>query len=511
MILSETPRRIMVTKLVTWGHWFALSNILIALVIAAVYVFASPLPETLLGIVFLLVNWLSHIGFLTFFGFVIFVLPLIYALPRSRVIRGAGSTIAAIGLALLAFDALLYTKYGLHLSFGSADLIKSETQTVINAFGWQQWGFLLLLFVVWLGFQLVLANALWKRIERFQRFRLGIPISSVFVTCFVSSHALHVWADANLYHPILQQDNLFPLSYPATAKTLMSKYGLLDLDSYKQRKALQFESGIKGINYPTNPVYCSIDNNQQLVLLLQTDKGQINTKGSTLVRFEDHYDLSSNDPSARLTSLFGLPEIYLPQLAQKTPLVLELPEKLGLPVWLYSDNPISHQGIQRFSVSLTVFKQKLNQDNAKLAIGFMPTAQINQLLQDGLLNTNQVIISALTMDRDDIHPVAMYSNLTLGNSLSSHLDFASTLLSQIGCNAPSDDYSVGQAMQSPRRNWLVGTKGSKVIVMHNGNRIEVLSNGNYKIFDRQTGEESTEALNTGLLGQAIKHLTRFTQ
>ena len=135
MILTETPRRKRVTQLVNWGHWFALGNIVIAIIIASIYVFTSPLPGTLLGTLYLFSNWFSHIGFLTFVGFVIFVLPLCYVLPNVKVVKAVSSTIAAVGLALLAFDALLYNKTGLHLSLGSAELIRSETQTVIAEFG----------------------------------------------------------------------------------------------------------------------------------------------------------------------------------------------------------------------------------------------------------------------------------------------------------------------------------------------------------------------------------------
>jgi hypothetical protein len=47
--------------------------------------------------------------------------------------------------------------------------------------------------------------------------------------------------------------------------------------------------------------------------------------------------------------------------------------------------------------------------------------------------------------------------------------------------------------------------------MHNNQRIEVQSNGNYKIFERESGAESAESLNTGLLSQAMKHLSKFNK
>lgn len=512
MILTETPRRKMVTKLVTWGHWFALFNIVIAIIIASVYVFNSPSPETPLGTLYLFSNWFSHIGFLTFFGFVIFILPLCYLSANAKVVKTISSVMAAISLALLAFDALLYTKYGLHLSFSSAELIRNETQTVMAQFNWQQWGFLLLLFVVWLSFQLILANALWQRIERFQKLKIGIPITSFFVVCFVSSHAIHIWADANLYHPIVQQDDMLPLSYPATAKALMVRYGLLDIKNYQQRKKLQFEKSISGVDYPAEPVYCAITDNSKVVLLMQTDGQPADVLGAQpqLNRYLNHYDLSSSVDNAIDSTLFGLPELYQSALINRTPILLELPSKLGLPVSLYSDHKFEHKGVSSYQTNWDSFAKMLAEDSPKLAIGFVSGKHLKQLVTSSLLSTHQVIIGRLSSHNKTNEQSILLSNLALKHQVSSNEDLATTLLNLMGCAAEPQNYTTGRNMSAPGRNWLVSTHGSKVVVLHEDQRIEVMNNGSYKIFDRTTGQESLKPLNTGLLSQAIKHLSHFS-
>lgn len=512
MILTETPRRKLVTKLVTWGHWFALVNIIMAILIASIYIYSSPMPGTLLGTAYLFSNWLSHVGFLTFFGFVIFVLPLCYLVPNAKIVKAISSGIGAFGLALLAFDALLYNRYGLHLSLSSAELIRSEAQTVVADFGWQQWGFLLLLFVVWLSFQIVISNALWQRLERVAKYKLAMPITSFFVVCFVSSHAVHVWADANLYQPIVQQDDMFPLSYPATAKTLMSKYGLLDIANYQQRKALQFESRVEQVNYPASPVYCGIDYAKPVVLLIQTDQEQLPQNATEgLMSYPNHYDLGTGQQSVMLSTLFGLPELYLPALTRQIPLLLDLPSKLGLEVSVYTDTVLGHDMIANYTSDYTSFSQSISTDSPKLAIGFVTQQQVQELITEPLLKSSSVIVTALSQQRNQKAATPLYSNLSLDSDISSNEDLAATALALLGCNAPVESYTTGQNLLSPKRNWLVTTQGSKVIVIHNGQRIEVLSNGNYKIYDRQSGEESVNSLNTGLLSQAIKHLSRFNQ
>ncbi|MFT4939310.1 MAG: membrane-anchored protein YejM (alkaline phosphatase superfamily) [Paraglaciecola sp.] len=512
MLLTETPRRKLVTQLVNWGHWFALLNMIIAIIIAAVYILNSPTPGTLLGTTFLFTNWVSHIGFLTFIGFVIFILPLCYLVPNAKVVKNLSSVLAALALALLAFDALLYNKYGVHLSFSSAQLIRDEAQTVIAEFGWQQWGFLLLLFVVWLSFQLIVANALWQRIDRLLKRKLGLPITTFFVICFVNSHAMHIWADANLYQPIVQQDNMFPLSYPATAKTLMAKYSLLDIENYHQRKELQFEAGVQGINYPAEPVYCAVSKDSKVLLLLQIDGAELPLLDSMNI-YNNHYAVASSLKAAQLSTLFGLPELYHSALANQTPLLLDLPRKLGASALVYSNVEIELIALKSFITDWTIFAEKVQSSQANLAIGFVTRQQISELVSSEVLASYQVIISPLASDENITNvnqSSVILSNISLETSLSSTEDFAPTILNLMGCSAEAKAYSTGQNLSKKGRNWLVTTQGGKVIVLHNNQRIEVFSNGVTKVFNLQTGDEEFAPADTNLLSQAIKRLSEFS-
>jgi membrane-anchored protein YejM (alkaline phosphatase superfamily) len=252
MIYNESPRRKQITKQVSWGHWFAFANILMATAISSVYLFSSPIADTPISFVYLISTWLGHTSFITFLGFVILIMPLCYKVTNLRLLRATASVIAAVGLALLAFDALFYNKTGFHLTISSAELVRTEAQGQMDAFGWLQWFYLVLLFIIWLMFQLVIANAIFKRIGRLQSINAAPYIIVTLVVCFISSHAIHVWADARLYTPVLKQDNMFPLSYPATAKTLMARYGLVDLEEREQQEKLQYNSEETRFNYPPN-------------------------------------------------------------------------------------------------------------------------------------------------------------------------------------------------------------------------------------------------------------------
>lgn len=507
MILSETPRRKLVTQLVNWGHWFALLNIIIAVTIAAIYILNSPAPGSAIGTFYLFTNWISHIGFLTFFSFVILILPICYLVPNAKIVKIVSSILAALGLALLAFDALLYNKYGVHLSLNSADLIRNETQTAMAQFGWQQWGFLLLLFVAWLSFQLIVANALWQRIGRLQKRKLGLPISIFFVSCFVISHALHVWADANLYQPIVQQDNMFPMSYPATAKTLMARYSLLDIEDYQQRKALQFNQTINGIIYPAEPVYCSVDATKK-VLLLSLLEGELPDSIAGLSKFDNHYLLQSSVHSGIATILYGLPELYHNALQSYSPLLLQLPSSMGLKVSVYLESH-NNQRLSAYQQDWQQFKDNLFNSSSNLSVGFVQKTQLEELLTADVLAQYKIIVTNL-VNQDALNNT-LFSNFTVNKSMASLEDLAPTALNLLGCAAKAQAYSTGNTLtQKSNFNYIASTQGSKVLLLTDTQRIEIMNNGNVRVFDLNTGDEVFNQVDPNVLSQGIKHLSRFS-
>lgn len=509
MILGDTPRRQRVSKLVAWGHWFALSNIIIAICIASIYVFNAGMPDTAIGMLYLFSNWFSHIAFLTFLGFILLVLPQCYLVPNVKVVKVLSSVFAAIGLALLAFDALLYTKHGLHLSLGSVEVIRSETRSAMASFTWQQWSYLCLLFVVWLSLQLIIANALWQRVERLQKQRVGLPILTFFVICFVSSHGAHIWADANLYQPIVKQDDMFPLSYPATAKTLMSKYDLLDMQSYQRRKELQLSNPFQSANYPAEPVYCGINEQASVVLLISTVQGELGHFGSALAlkSHNQHYDISADQASARFSVLYGLPSLYRAALEQRRPVPLDLTRNLGLDTFIYSSSALP-EGVRNLQVDWQVFLEKVTAGTPKLAIGFVDEQELNILLAGKLHRHNMLLLTQMRPNQQ----VNLLTNIDLppDNSPSSHEDLMPTVMDLVQCNAPATNYSTGQSLLNRQREWLVSNSNSKLVLLEGQQKVEVDGQGNYRITDLTSGQRIPDKLNMSRLSQGVKHLSRFS-
>lgn len=501
MILSETPRRKRVNQLVHWGHWFTLFNIIIAIVIASVYVVSSPQPPTPLANSYLFANWFSHIALITFMGFVILIFPLCYWIQKASYVRGVAAFSAAVGLALLALDALFFNRHGIHISTQSTQFVDND-----SFWNWRQWVLFGVMFVAWFTFQLVMANALWKRLNRFKNYKIAPPVIGFFITCFIFSHGGHIWADARLYQPIIQQDNMFPLSYPATAKTLMSRYGLLDLDAYLQRRQLQFDYSFNDLTYPSSPVYCSIDDTKQTLLLLSTQPLASEAMKNAQLTFQKaaHYNFSDNLDGAIFSAIYGLPGLYKEALAQQRPLLFDLPTSRGAPPVTYSNDSTNIKAFNQFKRDWDEFAHAIQTQASSIAVGILLPEQITQLLSNLSLDNLEVLVVDVSQKQ-----APAYANFALNRAASSLEDLAPTLLGKLGCDAKAELYSTGRSMENSTQSWIVSSQMENIVIVDDQKMITIDVAGHAVIRDLESGQQLAEDLNMNLITQAIKQVSRF--
>ncbi|WP_395343844.1 DUF3413 domain-containing protein [Ningiella sp. W23] len=531
MIYTESPRRKQITQQVAWGHWFAFANILMAIVISSVYLFSTAVADTPLSFVYMLSTWFGHISFISFLVFVVLVLPLCYQLKNMRVLRGTASVISAIALALLAFDALVYNNTGFHISFSSAELLRSETQVQVGAFSWLQWFYLCLLFIIWLMFQLVVANAIYQRMDRLQKLHISRYITTFFVLCFMASHAIHVWADAKLYTPVLKQDNMFPLSYPATAKTLMARYGLLDLEVRQQREELQIQGVSNRFVYPPKNVFCSVDA-QQKVVLLASNQAINPADVSALTPNKFHLNTQS-DPSRFFTQLqYGIP-YNLVTRTSAPPVIIDLLNAFNVNSTRFVESSLvsAYEGAISEDASADLaedddantqtstqlsdkqqawnsFQQSLNTTDSGLFYALVSAEQINQLNFTSISNGASVLLVAKDA-QDGMYK--LFSNFTDSTQASTNEDIAPTIARQFGCLADVYRFSTGQALQNPTRDWLVSTMGDNIVYFKSPFLTQVAIDGSYEVIDVNDQSEVLIDIDTNMLSRSIKHLENFSQ
>jgi len=125
-----------VSRLVSWGHWFAFFNGFLAMIIGTRYLETLGYPESILGWGYLAISTIGHFSFLAFIVYLVFIFPVTLLLPYSRFLRGYAAIIATLALNILLYDTIIYDDYGLHPCKGCQ---ASDLETVVwTIYSWSR-------------------------------------------------------------------------------------------------------------------------------------------------------------------------------------------------------------------------------------------------------------------------------------------------------------------------------------------------------------------------------------
>ncbi|NAW68235.1 DUF3413 domain-containing protein [Vibrio sp. V27_P1S3P104] len=303
-----------VSRLVSWGHWFAFFNIIAAMLIGTRYITQTPWPDTLLGQFYLVFSWVGHFGFLVFALYLLVLFPLTFVIPSRTLFRFSAVCFATLGLTALLIDTQTYQTINLHLTPVVWELLFSDESSISTDL---QHLFVVLPLIFLL--QLALSEWVWRKQRKLSHKRIGRPLAAVFFVSFITSHIIYVWSDAYFYAPVTSQKSNFPLSYPMTAKSFMEKHGLLDRDEYLKRLE-ENKNNVDLVNYPLekiefgrranhlNIVIASVDNLRADVVTPQLMPNTYRFASHALT-FNNHFS-SSNDMYGMFGLFYGLPSSY---------------------------------------------------------------------------------------------------------------------------------------------------------------------------------------------------------
>lgn len=236
-----------VSQMISWGHWFALFNILLAMVIGSRYLFIADWPTTLTGRLYSYVSLVGHFSFLVFASYLLILFPLTFVVMSQRLMRFLSAVLATVGMTLLLIDSEVFTRFHLHLNPVVWQLVVNPEQGEM-ARDWQ------LMFigvpVIFLA-QMLFATWSWQKLRSLTRRRhYARPVAGLFFVAFIATHVMYIWADANFYRPITMQRANLPLSYPMTARRFLEKHGLLDAREYQRRLIEQGDPEAVSVQYP---------------------------------------------------------------------------------------------------------------------------------------------------------------------------------------------------------------------------------------------------------------------
>lgn len=271
MVTHRQRYREKVSQMVSWGHWFALFNILLSLVIGSRYLFIADWPTTLAGRIYSYVSIIGHFSFLVFATYLLILFPLTFIVGSQRLMRFLSVILATAGMTLLLIDSEVFTRFHLHLNPIVWQLVINPDENEMA----RDWQLMFISVPVILLLELVFATWSWQKLRsltRRRRFaRFARPLAAFLFITFIASHVVYIWADANFYRPITMQRANLPLSYPMTARRFLEKHGLLDAQEYQRRLIEQGNPDAVSVQYPLSELRYRDMGTGQNVLLITVD------------------------------------------------------------------------------------------------------------------------------------------------------------------------------------------------------------------------------------------------
>jgi membrane-anchored protein YejM (alkaline phosphatase superfamily) len=308
-----------VSRLLNWAHWFTFFNLIIVSLISLRYIAYAGISDSGLGIAYQFISLIGHFSFLCAVVFGLLLFPLAFVVPYQRLYRFFAILISTIAITFLIVDTQIFRLYEFHLTPLIWQFLQQPEQVEkiysINL----HYISIPIIFVI----EFVISFFAWRKCRQLQAKKIGKPISIILFSIFVVSHLTYIWADAKQYRPITQQKSLYPLSYPMTARTFLTKQGWLSDDKLQQRIIRQQGSSSSELEYPKQPL-TYLDNvsgeDKNIVVItvealradLLNDKNMpfTNTLTQQGLNFTQHFSGASTRAQGIFSLFYGLPNRY---------------------------------------------------------------------------------------------------------------------------------------------------------------------------------------------------------
>jgi membrane-anchored protein YejM (alkaline phosphatase superfamily) len=330
-----------------WAGWFALANAVVFGLVSLRYLGGGLPAVTPLSAVYLVAVYIGHHVLLTVVPLFLLATPLILVLPRRRAVTVLGVVLFALLLALMMLDSLLWSQSRFHLN-----------ALTMKILGWQSWVFAGFIFLVGLFFQSMLARSVWNFVLAPKRRRGGL----LGVFCglmIVLSQAIHAWADAAYYVPVTGLGQVLPVYKGVTAKSLMTRTGLVDVEASRERElARRVSAGMDDtagrlLDYPKQPLQCNSDRPLNLLMIVvDSMRGSMLTPEHAPemsrfaerrgITFRNHFSGGNSSRMGVFSLFYGLPPGYWSAFSslQRAPVLMDELQARGYQLGLYSSSTL---------------------------------------------------------------------------------------------------------------------------------------------------------------------------
>jgi len=317
MVTNRQRYREKVSQMISWGHWFALFNIIFAFILGSRYLLVADWPASLAGRIYAYTSWIGHFSFIVFAAYLLVIFPLTFVVMSQRLMRFLSAIFATAGLTLVLVDSAVFSRFHLHLNPVVWELVINPDQSEMA----RDWQLMFISVPAIFLVEMLYATWSWQKLRSLNRRSFGKPVAMVLITAFFASHLMYIWADANFYRPITMQRANLPLSYPMTARRFLEKHGLLDAQEYQRRLVQQGNPEALTVAYPLSDISFRDAGTRQNLLLITLDGVNQASSSKTLpalsqfaqenVNFTQHYSAGDDADSGLFGLFYGISPTYM--------------------------------------------------------------------------------------------------------------------------------------------------------------------------------------------------------
>jgi membrane-anchored protein YejM (alkaline phosphatase superfamily) len=314
-----TPHNASTRNLLRWCGWLLLSTIAFELVIAARYFGVADFDQGPASLLFRAAMLMAHF---TVLSAVLLAIVLVLALLRAPawLVVPLGTSLAIATLCALLIDTQVYQLYRFHINAGVMNLLLGGA--VLETFGFSTSMYLqaaaMALGIVlvqgvtaWLCWRYVLRNPGHPRVAR--------ALTLALLGAVVTFHGVHMWADATAHEPFLEQTDVLPLRYAATAKRSLRALGF----EVRNRPVAKLARGQDrdGLVYPLYPLTCQPSRTPPNIIVIIIDSWRSDALNAhvtpnldrfarSAVRFTDHHSGGNGTRIGVFSLFYAIPGTY---------------------------------------------------------------------------------------------------------------------------------------------------------------------------------------------------------
>ena len=227
-----------------WILRFVLFNSLLYMLIGFTFIINANYNDSWATKIFLLIANVGHMGFMPILLYPL--LYIVYKITHKRfLVLLIGSFLSVLGLIYLMVDSVVYAQFRFHLNKFVFNMVFSSSADEIFQFPTWMY-FIALLTVVFLIVSQFIISRFSYRIQS----KKGSIFLIAIIICLVSNHIVYAVSNAIFYQPVSQVQKVFPLYFPLTANSLLSKFDLVDRERLKDKKVLSNKDSKGAVNYP---------------------------------------------------------------------------------------------------------------------------------------------------------------------------------------------------------------------------------------------------------------------